>query len=523
MVVDAEGRLVAERYRLLERLGSGGMGTVWRAEDVLLGREVAVKEVTFPPGLSDEEQEVLRERTRREARSAARIDHPSAVTVFDVAEQDGSPYLVMELVEARTLASVVRTDGPLTPQRTAAVGIAVLGALEAAHAEGIVHRDVKPGNVLLREDGRVVLTDFGIATFTGDSSLTGTGLLLGSPSYIAPERARGLSPGPESDLWSLGATLFTAVEGRPPYDAGEPLPTLTAVVTGDHAPYVAAGPLIPVLDGLLAKEPAERMDAAQARELLAEIVRDEGATMAVPAAQPAPEAERRADRTSALPMGAVRGDVAAVEAQQERQAEARPGPRRRAGMPVAAMTAVALAIAGLIGYGITQQVRDKDLGAGNGSNRSDDSPAPAPDGWRAISGSPGWKVAVPPSYATSTFDGRPQYKDEKTGRTLRVDTRNPGIPDVVGDRRTQAAGFARTHKDYKELSIEKVDYRDYPTADWEFTYRSGRATLHALSRVFVVDGLGYSLYFQTRSSDDWAAARRDFDQIAATFQPAAKT
>ena len=229
-----EDRLVGGRYRLLERLGSGGMGTVWRADDVLLGRQVAVKEVVFPPGTREEEAEVLRERTRREARSAARLDHPSAVTVYDVVEEDGRPWLVLELVEARTLAQAVTADGPLPPDEVARVGLAVLGALEAAHAQGIVHRDVKPSNVLLRADGRVVLTDFGIATATGDSSITHTGLLLGSPAYIAPERARGETPGPASDLWSLGATLCTAVEGKPPYDGGEPLITITKVVSGEH-------------------------------------------------------------------------------------------------------------------------------------------------------------------------------------------------------------------------------------------------------------------------------------------------
>src|SRR6476661_7044003 len=248
------------------------MGTVWRAEDVVLGRPVAVKEVAFPHGVSEEEREVLRERTRREARAAAKLDHPSAVTVFDVVEEDGTPYLVMELVEARTLAEVVRTDGPLTPREAAEVGIAVIGALEAAHAQGIVHRDVKPGNVLLRPDGRVVLTDFGIATSTGDASITSTGLLLGSPSYIAPERARGEQPGPPSDLWSLGATLYTAVEGRPPFDKGDPLPTLTEVVIGDHAPFVAAGPMAPVLDGLLEKDPERRYDGATARAALERVL-----------------------------------------------------------------------------------------------------------------------------------------------------------------------------------------------------------------------------------------------------------
>ncbi|MBK5307329.1 MAG: serine/threonine protein kinase [Frankiaceae bacterium] len=276
-------RTVAGRYRLLDRLGAGGMGTVWRAQDTVLDRDVAVKEVTFPPGVSDEERDVLQERTRREARAAARLDHPSAVTVYDVAEEDGTPYLVMELVDARTLAEVVRTDGPLSPHATAEIGLAVLGALEAAHQQGIVHRDVKPSNVLLRPDGRVVLTDFGIATFTGDASITSTGLLLGSPSYMAPERARGEVPGPPSDLWSLGATLFTAVEGRPPFDKGQPLPTLTEVVTGVHAPFVAAGPLATVLDGLLEKDPERRYDGPTARAALERVVAAEGATGTLPA------------------------------------------------------------------------------------------------------------------------------------------------------------------------------------------------------------------------------------------------
>src|SRR5688500_4781764 len=279
------------------------MGTVWRAEDDVLGGAVAVKEVTFPHGLSDEERAVLVERTRREARAAARLDHPSAVTVYDVVEQDGEPYLIMELVEARTLAQVVDQDGPLEPQRTAQVGLALLGALEAAHRQGIVHRDVKPSNVMVRDDGRVVLTDFGIATSTGDSSITHTGLLLGSPAYIAPERARGQAPGPPSDLWSLGATLFTAVEGRPPYDGGEPLLTVTAVVTGEHAPFVAAGPLVPVLEGLLEKDPTARLDAGAARPLLEDVARSTAQTTAAPVPPVVPPAQ--ASKTSALDLGDV--------------------------------------------------------------------------------------------------------------------------------------------------------------------------------------------------------------------------
>ena len=497
-------RTVAGRYRLLDRLGSGGMGTVWRAQDVVLGRDVAVKEVTFPPGVTDDEREVLRERTRREARAAARLDHPSAVTVYDVAEEDGTPYLVMELVEARTLAEVVRSDGPLSPHRTAEVGLAVLGALEAAHAQGIVHRDVKPGNVLLREDGRVVLTDFGIATFTGDASITSTGLLLGSPSYMAPERARGEQPGPPSDLWALGATLFTAVEGRAPYDKGEPLPTLTAVVTGDHEPFVAAGPLVPVLEGLLEKDPAQRLDAATAAVGLQRVL-DTAVTQS-PAPRPATaELSRRNDRTAALSLGAVAQGVRTQ--------------RRRGQVALVLGTLAVVLIAG-VAVLLSRGTSPGNGASPGGSSRPSHSASALPPGWVAHQQS-GWTVAVPASYAVSTFQGAPQYKDPATGRTLRVSTTAPGggKSDAVKDRRDQAAAFAKRFPTYREIAIASVAYRGWEAADWEFTYSDGGASLHALDRVFVVNGKGYSLYFQTHSNDDWAAARRDFDRIAAAFQP----
>jgi hypothetical protein len=511
--VETVDRTVAGRYRLIDRLGSGGMGTVWRAQDVLLGRDVAVKEVTFPPGVSEDEREVLRERTRREARVAARLDHASAVTVYDVAEENGTPYLVMELVEARTLAEVVRTEGPVAPRRTAEIGLAVLGALEAAHAQGIVHRDVKPGNVLLRADGRVVLTDFGIATFPGDSSITSTGLLLGSPSYIAPERARGEQPGPASDLWSLGATLFTAVEGRPPFDRGEPLPTLTAVVAGEHEPFVAAGPLVPVLEGLLATEPAHRLDAAGARAALQEVL----AAAPAPAA-PKPSSPRAdtaaADRTAALSLGPAREQVLVQE---------RPEGVRRSRTPVllAGALVVAVALGLLLARGLPTPGSPGGTAHGTAKPSAEASAGAdaAPAGWRTYRQN-GWTVSVPPSYAVGSFDGARQYKDPDTGRTLRVSRTNPGGGQdaVVKDRQAQAAAFAKHYPSYQQLRIAPVDYRGYPAADWEFTYVDG-VPLHALDRVFVVDGTGYSLFFQTHGDDDWAAARKDFDQIAASFQP----
>ncbi|MFE4975468.1 protein kinase [Kitasatospora sp. NPDC056651] len=266
------GRLLAGRYRLNGVLGRGGMGTVWRAEDEMLGRTVAVKELRMNASVEEEEKHRLITRTLREAKATARIRHNSAVTVFDVVDEDDRPWIVMELVESRSLADVVREDGPLEPARAAEIALDVLGVLSAAHALGILHRDVKPSNVLIGEDGRVVLTDFGIASVEGDASVTSTGMLVGAPSYISPERARGQKPGPPADLWSLGGTLYAMVEGRPPYDRGSALATLTAVMTEDLTTPVNAGPLLPVIEGLLAKDPAERLDASQTRSMLKRVV-----------------------------------------------------------------------------------------------------------------------------------------------------------------------------------------------------------------------------------------------------------
>jgi eukaryotic-like serine/threonine-protein kinase len=285
-------RLVAGRYRLHTPLGRGGMGVVWAAEDELLQRPVAVKEVRFPANVDDDERELLRERTMREARTAARLDHPCAVQVFDVCEDGGQPFIVMEQLSGRTLSDLIKSVGPVTPAQAADIGLCLLDALVAAHAAGIVHRDVKPGNVIVGEDGRVTLTDFGIASTAGDPSITSTGLLLGSPAYIAPERARGGRPEPGSDLWSLGATLYTAVEGHPPFDKPGPVATLAAVVTEPHEPCHRAGPSLgPVLGHMLEKDPARRPPVDEIRAMLLAVVDD-------PDSQTAPAAASRPGRAT---------------------------------------------------------------------------------------------------------------------------------------------------------------------------------------------------------------------------------
>ncbi|WP_308402410.1 protein kinase [Streptomyces sp. TBY4] len=269
-----EGRLLAGRYRLGDVLGKGGMGTVWRAEDETLGRTVAVKELRFGSGVDEDEKRRLITRTLREAKAIARIRSGGAVTVYDVVDEDGRPWIVMELIEGPSLAEFIRESGPLTPRRAAEVGLAVLDVLRAAHRQGILHRDVKPSNVLLADhgNGRVVLTDFGIAQVEGDPSVTSTGMLVGAPSYISPERARGQRPGPPADMWSLGGLLYAAVEGVPPYDKGSALATLTAVMTEPVEPPKNAGPLTEVIYGLLVKDPAHRLDDDRARALLTAVI-----------------------------------------------------------------------------------------------------------------------------------------------------------------------------------------------------------------------------------------------------------
>ncbi|WP_328424494.1 serine/threonine-protein kinase [Streptomyces sp. NBC_00443] len=290
---DDRERLLAGRYRLGAVLGRGGMGTVWRAVDETLGRTVAVKELRFPSNIDEEEKRRLITRTLREAKAIARIRNNSAVTVFDVVDEDDRPWIVMELVEGKSLAEVIREDGLLEPKRAAEVGLAVLDVLRSAHREGILHRDVKPSNVLLESDTeRVVLTDFGIAQVEGDPSITSTGMLVGAPSYISPERARGHKPGPAADLWSLGGLLYASVEGVPPYDKGSAIATLTAVMTEPLEEPKNAGPLKDVIYGLLTKDPAKRLDDAGARAMLNAVIH-----------APAPKSEPEpADATKVVPL-----------------------------------------------------------------------------------------------------------------------------------------------------------------------------------------------------------------------------
>ncbi|MFF0488249.1 serine/threonine-protein kinase [Nocardia sp. NPDC004068] len=262
-------RLIAGRYRLGDPIGTGAMGVVWRASDVRLRRTVAVKQLLLAPGLTRSQAVEAKMRAMREGRIAARLHHPNAVTVFDVAEEDGQPWLVMEFVDAPSLATLMREKGPLDPREVARIGAKVAAALAAAHEAGIVHRDVKPANILVADNGTAKITDFGISRAVGDVTVTSTGFLAGTPAYLSPEIARGENPEPSSDVFALGSTLYAAVEGQPPFGEGDnPLAVLHSVARAEVTQPTRAGVLGPVLMALLAAEPGDRPSMREAQEAL---------------------------------------------------------------------------------------------------------------------------------------------------------------------------------------------------------------------------------------------------------------
>ncbi|WP_406169240.1 serine/threonine protein kinase [Streptomyces canus] len=417
---DENGRLLAGRYRLGGVLGRGGMGTVWRAEDETLGRTVAVKELRFPSSIDEDEKRRLITRTLREAKAIARIRNTSAVTVYDVVDEDDRPWIVMELVEGKSLAEVIREDGLLEPKRAAEVGLAVLDVLRSAHREGILHRDVKPSNVLISEDGRVVLTDFGIAQVEGDPSITSTGMLVGAPSYISPERARGHKPGPAADLWSLGGLLYAAVEGAPPYDKGSAIATLTAVMTEPLEEPKNAGPLKDVIYGLLTKDPAQRIDDGRARAMLTAVIH-------APEPKPA-EPEPAADATRVVPLPAQPQERAGGEGLRGALRSVRKAAGAAATSAAATRTKSGSGTAGSGGGKVPAQASEAPAAAPAPSASPAASTSPATS---APSASQGKGAASAPSgsASTSASSGAAGVRDGKTQQANAVsDGRSSGWP-----------------------------------------------------------------------------------------------
>jgi serine/threonine protein kinase len=550
------GFVLSGRYRLVERLASGGMGTVWRALDLLLDRPVAVKEVRLPPGLDDDAREDLRRRTIREAQAAARLRHPATVTIYDVVEHDGRPWIVMELVPSRSLGEIIRTGGPLPPARVAAIGLRVLDAMVAAAAAGVEHRDIKPANVLVTNEGRVVLTDFGIARHVGDETLTSAGLIVGSPDYLAPERARGRPGGLAADLWSLGATLYEAVEGRRPFERNGPLPTLAAVVMDEPDPPRRAGPLRPVIDGLLVKDPAHRLDAGGTRTMLERVLRGRpaGATVPLP--------RRPLDDPRPVPPGAAEGPPAdrpttvhppePEPPTEDPMAPPRPGRRRRTALLAGLLVLVLAAVAAVLVPVLSGDGQEEATGpttpsarpttAAPGSQPTTANPttanpttanpttasrttaaptrstasSPAPAAGSRVTPPPGFtrytdprdrfSVVVPSGWRPVRRDTRVDFDDPTSSRFLRIDTSDRPLPDPYQNWVDYERQFSQGKADYRLIGIHRVpDYRPeegWTTADWEFTLGG----THVLDRnIRVSDARAHAIYWST-PQDRWDAA-----------------
>lgn len=552
------------------------MGVVWAATDELLGRAVAVKEVIPPPGLTAEQAELTRSRSLREARAAARITSRSAVSVYDVVEEDGRPWIVMELLDATPLSELINSGGPLPPRRVAEIASQLLDALTAAHASGVLHRDVKPSNVMIAADGRVVLTDFGIAALDGDPSITTTGVLIGSAAYIAPERAQGDPASPASDLWSLGCTMFTALEGHPPFDRGGSMATLSAVLSHDPLPAPSAGPLAPVLEGLLRKNPRLRLSAADTDRLLR-------ASMAAPAAptrvETRPARAPLPGRSAGVPPVAAGRPpsagtaVPAAPVPPTARPASRPGgsapptgqsaPRPVRSRPasrvlLAALAAATLALAAIIVVGIlttnddpnqtatpqtqpsvetstsdpapetsdpaseTSESTDATTDPGSSSAEpTETESAGLPDGFQLYEDETGFSLAVPVDWEVTKEGPRTDFTEPGTGRFLRVDQTQDPQPDPVADWENQEASVSQRLSGYELIRIDPVEYRDYDAADWEFTWvPDDGAALHVLNRNLITGpDRAYALYWNT-PADQWEDSLPLFDTFAETFQPA---
>lgn len=497
------------------------MGIVWRAHDELLDRPVAVKEVLYHP-ISEEDRREFTLRTMREARAAGRIDHPNVVVVHDVIEEDGRPWIVMQLVKARSLGEVLREHGPLVPERAAAIGLQVLDALRTAHASGVLHRDVKPENVLISADNRVVLTDFGIATLPDETTLTTTGSISGTAAFLPPERLKGRPATPESDLWSLGATLYAAVEGRAPFDRGTPIATMAAVLNDELEPPRRAGALAPVIEGLLRKDPVERIDAVEAADLLTAAAAGEQI-----GPRPAPTAPPPVtDATAPVAPGA---------------------PDLRAGRRVIVLgllpllAATALGAGGWYGY---RMVKAQPLAApptptprpsapsASPSPGHDASPSPSrlpspapgklPRGWRTHRDPLGFSMALPRGWAPYRREAaRVWFRGPNARDYLLIDLTPWEEDDPVAQlTRVERTSTARNLlPGYERVRLEPGRYLGVPAADWEFTFTPSHGKVRVLDRGFrLADGRCFAIYWQVLDSR-WTTGLSYFRVFTSTFRP----
>ncbi|MEU6013195.1 serine/threonine-protein kinase [Streptomyces sp. NPDC047515] len=541
------GLVLAGRYRLGEVLGRGGMGKVWRAHDEVLHRTVAVKELTAGLYVAEADRVVLHARTQKEARAAARITHPGVVTVHDVIEYDNRPWIVMQYVDGPSLADEAKESGEIEPREAARIGLHVLGALRAAHGAGVLHRDVKPGNVLLARDGQVLLTDFGIAAIEGDSTITRTGELVGSIDYLAPERVRGGDPGPASDLWSLGATLYTAVEGRSPFRRTSPISTMQAVVTEEPPPPGKAGPLGPVITALLRKDPDDRPSAAEAERMLLEAMegREPRAAQAYVPTQRVPDEVLRtldaesgagAASTAQLPHPAAGSTAGPVSPAVTR----RSGGRWRTTVLVIAAAALVGGGAGLAAMKYGDRA-ENSAGRGGTGTRASETPtaprtlgtpsAPKPDrpvngipkGWHRVNDPEGFRLIVPIGWERRADRNQIDYTPDNGVHYIRISVDPaPDFENSYMHMLNLEKQLAKRLPRYERRTLHSNTYRDRAGSLWEFTWTETKThpgPRHAIEQMYFGEDSGpeYAMYM-TGPASDWDTTREQFDTILRGWQ-----
>ncbi|MFD4555520.1 serine/threonine-protein kinase [Streptomyces sp. NPDC058469] len=494
-------RVIAGRYRLEKRLGRGGMGVVWRATDQLLGRQVAVKEIAQDDSLSEEEARQYRDRTLREARAVAQLRHPHIIVVHDVVEQDERPYIVMELIDGGSLAERISTRGPVDAAEAARIGIALLGALRTAHAAGVLHRDVKPANVLLQtatdeaDSERVVLTDFGIAQVAGATTLTESGAFVGSPEYTAPERMSGARTGPASDLWSLGALLCTVLSGESPFRRDSLGGILHAVVVDEIRPPEQARPLLPVVRGLLERDPERRLEAAEAERMLRAFL-DTGRTPKATSGHTGHQVPGYTPTQRDVPRRELVPPPAPVPSPPS-SATAEQSPRRSTrGVLMAALLVAAMAGAGVSAAALLMRGDDGDGGAGGAlpvssapltsTSAGTPSPSPtpsapaktsttpntptAPSGYRVAHDPDGFSLAVPEDFVRVPQGERIFYMSPGETFRLGIKMSDPEQGGPLAVMRSAAANGADTNPGYHDGKVNDTTHYGHPAALWEFSW-----------------------------------------------------
>ncbi|MEU6403519.1 serine/threonine-protein kinase [Streptomyces sp. NPDC046985] len=574
-----DSRVIAGRYRLEARIGRGGMGIVWRAADQLLGRQVAVKELPSDEALSAEEARQQRDRALREARAVAQLRHPHVIVVHDVVE-DQRPFIVMELIEGGSLADRIAARGPVDAAEAARICLALLGALRTAHAAGVLHRDIKPANVLVESGtGRVVLTDFGVARVSGATTLTETGAFVGSPEYTAPERMSGSVAGPESDLWSLGALLCTALSGASPFRRDSLGGILHAVVVDEIRPPAEAGPLLPVVRGLLERDTGRRLTAAEAEGMLRAFL-ETGRTPppppsrytptqrnalfpAPPPPSPPPAPSRGAAAPSPRP-GGPRPESTAVPGVGGGQETPAAPPSRFSprGMLVAALLVAAMAGAGVSAAALLvkgdgdggrapSSTASRAPGGGSGptppkspsggsSSSGGSSPAgpsapsgsagpaatggpsAAPSGYRLARDAAGFSVAVPDGFTRSPQGQRIFYLSPGETFRLGVKIADPESGGPLAVMRRADASGSDSNPGYHDGRVTAMTYRGHPAALWEFSwngYSAAEGPRHTYDLCWEQNGRMYDVWVSAPVGKV-REAKEHFDVAVDTFDPA---